>query len=156
MWVLTHALMSDARSPRRRRAVARASPRQLRPRERRNPKPSLATPGGHVAAPTAHLAPAPFLLQGVNIMMFCKEYNARTQDQAGMIIPVEITVFEVRRPSRHAPRARHATPNRGCPTASLSSATFSDPPYPNPPRPLNAAGQVLHLRPQDPPPRRCS
>lgn len=33
---------------------------------------------------------------GVNIMMFCKEYNARTQDQAGTIIPVEITVFEVR------------------------------------------------------------
>ena len=32
--------------------------------------------------------------QGVNIMMFCKEYNARTQDQPGMIIPVEITVFE--------------------------------------------------------------
>ena len=33
-------------------------------------------------------------------MMFCKEYNARTQDQAGMIIPVEITVFEVRARSR--------------------------------------------------------
>ncbi|KAL1511357.1 hypothetical protein AB1Y20_006159 [Prymnesium parvum] len=33
---------------------------------------------------------------GVNIMMFCKEYNARTQDQAGTIIPVEITVFEDR------------------------------------------------------------
>jgi len=32
--------------------------------------------------------------QGVNIMMFCKEYNARTADQPGMIIPVEITVFE--------------------------------------------------------------
>mmetsp|Transcript_12298 Transcript_12298/g.44255 ORF Transcript_12298/g.44255 Transcript_12298/m.44255 type:complete len:234 (+) Transcript_12298:69-770(+) len=32
--------------------------------------------------------------KGVNIMMFCKEYNARTQDQAGTIIPVEITVFE--------------------------------------------------------------
>ena len=31
---------------------------------------------------------------GVNIMMFCKEYNARTADQPGMIIPVEITVFE--------------------------------------------------------------
>jgi len=29
-------------------------------------------------------------------MMFCKEYNARTADQAGMIIPVEITVYEVR------------------------------------------------------------
>ena len=33
---------------------------------------------------------------GVNIMMFCKEYNARTADQAGMIVPVEITVFEDR------------------------------------------------------------
>jgi large subunit ribosomal protein L11 len=33
---------------------------------------------------------------GVNIMMFCKEYNARTADQAGMIIPVEISVFEDR------------------------------------------------------------
>jgi large subunit ribosomal protein L11 len=33
---------------------------------------------------------------GVNIMGFCKEYNARTQDKAGFIIPVEITVFEDR------------------------------------------------------------
>lgn len=33
---------------------------------------------------------------GVNIMGFCKEFNARTQDQPGMIIPVEITVFEDR------------------------------------------------------------
>lgn len=33
---------------------------------------------------------------GVNIMQFCKEYNARTQDQAGMIIPVEISVYEDR------------------------------------------------------------
>ncbi|CAL6288711.1 unnamed protein product [Bathycoccus prasinos] len=32
--------------------------------------------------------------KGVNIMAFCKEYNARTSDQPGMIIPVEITVFE--------------------------------------------------------------
>jgi large subunit ribosomal protein L11 len=30
---------------------------------------------------------------GVNIMAFCKEYNARTADQAGMVIPVEITVY---------------------------------------------------------------
>ena len=29
-------------------------------------------------------------------MQFCKEYNARTQDKMGEIIPVEITVFEVR------------------------------------------------------------
>lgn len=33
---------------------------------------------------------------GVNIMAFCKEYNAKTQDKAGTIIPVEITVFEDR------------------------------------------------------------
>ncbi|WP_100486461.1 50S ribosomal protein L11 [Sporolactobacillus pectinivorans] len=33
---------------------------------------------------------------GVNIMGFCKEFNARTSDQAGLIIPVEITVFEDR------------------------------------------------------------
>ena len=30
---------------------------------------------------------------GVNIMAFCKEYNARTAAQTGMVIPVEITVF---------------------------------------------------------------
>lgn len=34
--------------------------------------------------------------QGVNIMAFCKEYNARTQDQIGMVIPAEITIFEDR------------------------------------------------------------
>jgi large subunit ribosomal protein L11 len=33
---------------------------------------------------------------GVNIMMFCKEYNAKTADQAGMVIPVEISVYEDR------------------------------------------------------------
>src|SRR5690625_835257 len=33
---------------------------------------------------------------GINIMGFCKEFNAQTQDQAGMIIPVEISVFEDR------------------------------------------------------------
>jgi large subunit ribosomal protein L11 len=31
---------------------------------------------------------------GVNIMGFCKEFNAATKDQAGMIIPVVITVFQ--------------------------------------------------------------
>jgi len=34
--------------------------------------------------------------QGVNIMAFCKEYNARTQDQVGMVIPAEITIYEDR------------------------------------------------------------
>ena len=33
---------------------------------------------------------------GINIMGFCKEFNAETQDQAGMIIPVEISVYEDR------------------------------------------------------------
>ncbi|HEY5005088.1 MAG: 50S ribosomal protein L11 [Ktedonobacteraceae bacterium] len=33
---------------------------------------------------------------GVNIMMFCKEYNARTAEQAGQIIPAEITIYEDR------------------------------------------------------------
>ncbi len=31
--------------------------------------------------------------KGVNIMEFCKQFNARTQAQAGLIIPVVITVF---------------------------------------------------------------
>ena len=34
--------------------------------------------------------------QGVNIMAFCKEYNARTQDLVGSIIPAEITIYEDR------------------------------------------------------------
>jgi len=33
---------------------------------------------------------------GINIMAFCKEYNERTSDQAGSIIPAEITVFDDR------------------------------------------------------------
>lgn len=31
--------------------------------------------------------------QGVNIMAFCKEFNAKTKDQNGMILPVVITVY---------------------------------------------------------------
>ncbi|MGE0443386.1 MAG: 50S ribosomal protein L11 [Gemmatimonadales bacterium] len=34
--------------------------------------------------------------QGVNIMEFCKQFNARTQSQAGMIIPVVVTVYQDR------------------------------------------------------------
>jgi large subunit ribosomal protein L11 len=33
---------------------------------------------------------------GVNIMAFCKEYNAKTADQAGTVVPVEISVYEDR------------------------------------------------------------
>ena len=33
---------------------------------------------------------------GVNIMAYCKEYNAKTQSQAGMVIPAEITIYQDR------------------------------------------------------------
>jgi large subunit ribosomal protein L11 len=33
---------------------------------------------------------------GINIMQFCKEYNAKTASMAGMIVPVEITIFQDR------------------------------------------------------------
>ena len=33
---------------------------------------------------------------GINIAAFCKEYNAKTTDKAGLIIPVEISVYEDR------------------------------------------------------------
>ena len=49
-----------------------------------------------VAAGAANPAPpiGPALgSHGVNIMMFCKEFNAATQAQAGLIIPVVITVY---------------------------------------------------------------
>ena len=32
--------------------------------------------------------------RGINIVAFCKEYNAKTADKAGFIIPVEITAYE--------------------------------------------------------------
>ena len=35
---------------------------------------------------------------GVNIMQFCKEYNARTQGQAGMVIPEVMEVVKSKRP----------------------------------------------------------
>jgi large subunit ribosomal protein L11 len=50
----------------------------------------------HVPAGQANPAPpvGPALGQhGVNIMEFCKQFNAKTQQQAGLTIPVEITVF---------------------------------------------------------------
>ncbi len=54
----------------------------------------LQIPAGK-ATPAPPIGPAlgPYSL---NIMDFCKQYNERTQSQAGMIIPVEITVFEDR------------------------------------------------------------
>ncbi len=54
----------------------------------------LALPAGK-ANPAPPVGPA-LGQHGVNIMMFCKEYNAKTADKAGMIIPAEITIYEDR------------------------------------------------------------
>ena len=51
----------------------------------------LQVPAG-AANPAPPIGPA-LGSQGVNIMMFCKEFNAATQAQAGLIIPVVITVY---------------------------------------------------------------
>jgi large subunit ribosomal protein L11 len=54
----------------------------------------LQVPGGS-ANPAPPVGPA-LGQHGVNIMEFCKAFNAQTQDQNGRIIPVEITVYEDR------------------------------------------------------------
>lgn len=54
----------------------------------------LQIPAGK-ATPAPPVGPA-LGQQGVNIMQFCKEFNAKTADQAGMIIPVVITVYQDR------------------------------------------------------------
>jgi large subunit ribosomal protein L11 len=54
----------------------------------------LQVPGG-AANPAPPVGPA-LGQHGVNIMEFCKAFNAQTQDEGGTIIPVEITVFEDR------------------------------------------------------------
>jgi len=54
----------------------------------------LQIPGGQ-ANPAPPVGPA-LGQHGVNIVEFCKAFNAQTADQAGRIIPVEITVYEDR------------------------------------------------------------
>ncbi len=51
----------------------------------------LQIPAGQ-AKPSPPVGPA-LGQHGVNIMEFCKSYNSKTQDKAGMIVPVEITVY---------------------------------------------------------------
>lgn len=52
----------------------------------------LQIPAGQ-ATPAPPVGPA-LGQHGVNIMEFCKAFNSRTQKEAGMIIPVEITVYK--------------------------------------------------------------
>jgi large subunit ribosomal protein L11 len=52
----------------------------------------LALPAGK-ATPAPPVGPA-LGQHGVNIAAFCKEYNAKTTDKMGLIIPVKITIFE--------------------------------------------------------------
>ena len=54
----------------------------------------LQLPAGK-ATPAPPVGPA-LGQHGVNIMQFCKEYNAKTADQAGLTIPVVITVYQDR------------------------------------------------------------
>ena len=54
----------------------------------------LALPAGK-ATPAPPVGPA-LGQHGLNIMNFCKEYNARTADKGDLIIPVEISAFEDR------------------------------------------------------------
>ena len=54
----------------------------------------LQIPGGQ-ATPAPPVGPA-LGQAGINIMEFCKQYNAETQQNTGTIVPVEITVYEDR------------------------------------------------------------
>ena len=54
-----------------------------------------------LALPASKATPAPPVgpalgQHGINIAAFCKEYNAKTSDKTGLIIPVEISVYEDR------------------------------------------------------------
>jgi len=48
---------------------------------------------GGAANPSPPVGPA-LGSKGVNIMEFCKQFNARTQDKAGKVLPIVITVYK--------------------------------------------------------------
>ena len=87
----------------------------------------LQCPAGQ-ANPSPPVGPA-LGQHGVNIMEFCKAFNARTQDQAGLIIPAVITVFsdrsftfELRTPPAAVLLKRAARVDKGSGTPKRSSA----------------------------------
>ena len=94
-----------ARAPRRAAALRSAGGRAAAPSRAVTCMAKKVTGVIKLAIDAGKASPAPPIgpalgSKGVNIMGFCKEYNAATQQQAGMIIPVEITVYEVRAGAR--------------------------------------------------------
>jgi large subunit ribosomal protein L11 len=84
---------------------------------------------GGQASPAPPVGPA-LGQHGINIMEFCKAFNAQTQDQAGTTIPVVITVYEDRSftfitktASRTARRSRRSPRRRCARSPSASSRT---------------------------------
>ncbi len=73
------------------RTAGRSTENMAKPKKRVIGFIKLQVPAGQ-ATPAPPVGPA-LGQHGVNIMDFCKQFNARTQSQAGMIIPVEISVF---------------------------------------------------------------
>lgn len=80
------------------------------------------TAGQATPAPPVGTALGP---HGVNIMDFCKQYNAKTQSQAGTIIPVEITIhhdrtfsFITKTPPASALLRKEAGIEKGSPTSN--------------------------------------
>jgi large subunit ribosomal protein L11 len=79
---------------------------------------------GGAANPSPPIGPA-LGAKGVNIMEFCKQFNARTQDSAGKILPVMINVytdksfdFIIKRPPVAVQIMEHAKIKAGSPTSN--------------------------------------
>lgn len=90
---------------------------------------------GGAANPSPPVGPA-LGAKGVNIMDFCKAFNAKTQDQAGKLVPVIITVFtdksftfEIKTPPAAAQLLELAKVKKGSPESNrnkVGSVTWDD------------------------------
>ncbi|KAJ4850178.1 60S ribosomal protein L11 [Turnera subulata] len=88
-----HNKMHSPLHPRRRSIIAMAPPKAEKAKKVVGVV-KLALEAGK-ATPAPPVGPA-LGSKGVNIMAFCKDYNARTADKAGYVIPAEITVYDDR------------------------------------------------------------